>query len=199
MLSGQGEQVRCAVLESTNFSPIPHVGCVFGHVVVRWEGEVWNVFAEQLEQVRCAVLVSALIFSPLPHVDCVRQVADLCELVDWYVFAGQAWQFAELSMYWPFEQGEAARYAFNFPAAVLHADAPAGTYSCTWCTVNPLGRCSTNKKKRATQQTAGQYTCASHCGLALPLPTHSPLLYTTTARCTARPTEHGTYPPLRGR
>lgn len=93
------------------------------HDVVRWEGEVWNVFAEQLEQVRCAVLVSALIFSPLLHVGCVMQVADLCELVDWYVFAGQAWQLNELSRYWPFEQGS-ARYAFNVPTAVLHADAP---------------------------------------------------------------------------
>lgn len=74
------------------------------------------------------------------------QVADLCELVDWYVFAGQAWQLNELSMYWPFEQGS-ARCAFNFPAAVLHADAPAGKYGCTWCTANPLGRCNTPKKK----------------------------------------------------
>lgn len=30
-------------------------------------------------------------------------------------------------------------------------------------------------------------------GQALSLPAHSPLLYTTTARCAARPTEHGTY------
>lgn len=84
---------------------------------MRWEGEVWNVFAEQLEQVRCAVLESTN-FSPIPHVDCVRQVADLCELVDWYVFAGQAWQFAELSLYWPFEQ--VTRCAFNFLATVQH-------------------------------------------------------------------------------
>lgn len=59
--------------------------------------------------------------------------------------------------------------------------------------VRPIrGRCNTNKK-RATQQTAGQHACASHCGPALSLPIHSPLLYTTTARCAASLTEHGTY------
>ena len=51
----------------------------------------------------------------------------------------------------------------------------------------------THTKKGQHNKTAGQHTCASHCGPALSLPTHSPLLYTTTARCTARPTEHGTY------
>ena len=118
------------------------------------------MFAEQLEQVRCAVLVSALIFSPIPHEGCGRQVADLCELVDWYVFAGQARQFAELSLYWPLEQVRASgRYAFNFPAAVLHADA-LRRCSCTWCTANPLGRCNTHTNKKATQQNSrSAYMC----------------------------------------
>lgn len=95
------------------------------------------------------------------------------------MFAGQAWHLNELSKYRPFEQGS-ARYAFNCPATVLHADAPAGTYSCTWCTAKPLGRCNTPNKKRATQQNSrSAYMCEPLWASALPshpfsTPLHNP-------------------------
>lgn len=105
------------------------------------------------------------------------QVADLCELVGWYVFAGQAWQLNELSLYWPFEQVSASRCAFNCLTAVLHADAPAGTYSCTWCTANPLGRCNTHKKKGNTTKQPVSIHVRATVGQRSPYP---PILHSFT-------------------